>query len=327
MKKLITFTMMVILALLISGACQSQSLLERAASKARQKLEQKAEQKVEEKAEEKIDEVIEKQARENEVTDQSRKAPEGESSEQRDQRRMQGILKGIGISGEPVPVEESYSFTAKIQMHLETKDKNNKITSQGEFITYMNPDQVNFAYEILSGDLNNKGKGIFIVDMKNKATLFLSEEEGAKKGIVYGLDFSLEGNALQEEAANTDQEVRNIESINPNIKKTGRTKQIAGYPCEEYVYNDPENEGEIRYWLTDNLNLKTNNYLGSALKSSLWTAGAASGFLMESEAVNKKTGEISLMQVTEVNTSTGKKITMADYQITNLGNITMPANK
>lgn len=327
MKKLTTSAMMVFMALLISGACHSQSLLERAASKARQKLEQNAEKKVEEKIDKKIDEAIEKQAREKEEAGQNRTSSEGESSEQRDQRRMQGILKGIGISGEPVPIEGSYSFSSKIQMHMVTRDKNDKITSQGELITYMNPDQVNFAYEILSGDLDNKGKGIFIVDMKNKATLFLSEEEGERKGIVYGLDFPSEENALQEEAGNADQDLRDIESINPYIKKTGRTKQIAGYPCEEYVYDDPENDGEIRYWLTDKLNLKTNNYLGSALKSTLWTGGATAGFLMESEAVDKESGEKSLMQVTEVNTSAGKKFTMADYQITNLGNITMPAGK
>lgn len=323
MKKLITITLMVILAILIPGTCHSQSLLERAASKAKEKLEQKAEKK----AEQKIDESVEKQAAGNVSDGTDRAATPGESSAQRDQRRMQGILKGIGLSGEPVPIEDSYSFSSRIQMHMETRDKNNKITSEGEFITYMNPDQLNFAYEILSGEMNNKGKGIFIVDMKNKASVFLSEEEGTRKGIVYGLDFNPEENVIQEESVNSDKDTRNMESLNPNLKKTGRTKQIAGYPCEEFVYEDPENEGEIRYWLTDNLNMKTNSYMGSVLKSSLWTTGVTSGFLMESESLDKKTGEKSLMQVTEVNSSAGKKFLMADYQITNLGNITMPAEK
>lgn len=323
MKKLTTSAVLVIMALWISSACHGQSLLERAASKAKQKLEQRAEKK----AEEKIDGTIENQAKENEAAGQSRSETDGENSAQRDQRRMQGILKGIGLSGEPVPIEDSYSFSSRIQMHMESRDKNNKITSEGEFISYMNPDQLNFAYEILSGEMNNKGKGIFIVDMKNKATLFLSEEEGERKGVVYGLDFSPEKTVIEGDTGNPDKEIRDLESINPHIKKTGRTKQIAGYPCEEYLFDDPDNEAEIRYWLTDNLNLKSNNYLGLALKSPLWTTGVASGFLMESEALDKKSGERSLMQVTDVNVSAGKKFTMADYQITNLGNITMPADK
>jgi len=323
MKCRTTFGFLVLMAVLISNASYSQSLLERAASKAKQKLEEKAEKKVEEK----IDEAIEKQAEQNNTEDSEGQNSGAENPGQRDQRRMQGILKGIGLSGEPVPIEESYNFTAKIHMHMENRDAKNKITSQGEFISYMNPGQVNFAYEILSGDMDNKGKGVFIIDIKNKATLILTEEAGAKKGIVYGLDFRPEENVIPEGSGKAETDIRNIESINPQIKKTGRTKQIAGYPCEEYVYVDPENDGEIRYWLTDNLSIKTNNYLGSALKSYLWTAGSASGFLMESEMLDKETGEKSFMQVTEVDTNVGIKFLTSDYQITNLGNMTMPAGK
>ena len=125
MKKLTTSAVLVIMALWISSACHGQSLLERAASKAKQKLEQRAEKK----AEEKIDGTIENQAKENEAAGQSRSETDGENSAQRDQRRMQGILKGIGLSGEPVPIEDSYSFSSRIQMHMESRDKNNKITS------------------------------------------------------------------------------------------------------------------------------------------------------------------------------------------------------
>ena len=77
------------------------------------------------------------------------------------------------MSGEPVPVEDSYSFTELVQMHIESFDNSESKTSGGEFITHLNPEAQSMAYEVLSSDIGDKEQGLFIIDSKNKAIILL----------------------------------------------------------------------------------------------------------------------------------------------------------
>lgn len=325
MNRITIIFMMVTIALSVSLNANAQRILDRAINKAKEKLEQKAEEKVEQKIDEKIDQEIEKLEEKNRK--EGTEAPPRETSDERAQRRMQGILKGIGVTGEPVPYDEAYSFSTKIQMHLETIDKNGKKISDGEFITYMNPKDANFAYEVVSGDVGNKGKGIFILDFKNKASIILSEEEGKKSGLVYGLNFMIDENTVQEEF--TKEEVENTEftTLNPYVSKTGRTKKIQGYTCEEFHYNNPEEKQEATYWITKDLSLKTRDFFGSLFNAATFSHGMGWGYLMESESIDKETGKKTKMLVTDLSTNAGKNFNLAGYQITNIGNINIPAGE
>jgi hypothetical protein len=325
MKRFIIFCFVISITMCTSLSADGQRILDRAINKAKEKLEQKAEEKVEQKVDEKIDQEIEKLEERNKKEGET--GQPRESSEERSQRRMQGILKGIGVTGEPVPFDDAYTFSTKIQMHLETFDKSGKKISDGEFITYMNPKEANFAYEVVSGDIGSKGKGIFILDFKNKASIILSDEDGKKTGLVYGLNFMVDENAAKEEF--TQEEIENTEftTLNPYVSKTGRTKKIQGYSCDEFHYNNPEEKQEATYWITKDLNLKTRDFFGSLFNAATFSHGMGWGYLMESESIDKETGEKTKMLVTDLSTNAGKKFSMAGYQITNIGNINIPAGE
>ena len=289
MKRLIIICFVISITMCTSLSADAQRILDRAINKAKEKLEQKAEEKVEQKVDEKIDQEIEKLEEKNRK--EGEQGTPRETSEERSQRRMQGILKGIGVTGEPVPFDDAYTFSTKIQMHLETFDKSGKKISDGEFITYMNPKEANFAYEVVSGDIGSKGKGIFILDFKNKASIILSDEDGKKTGLVYGLNFMVDENAAKEEF--TQEEIENTEftTLNPYVSKTGRTKKIQGYSCDEFHYNNPEEKQEATYWITKDLNLKTRDFFGSLFNAATFSHGMGWGYLMESESIDKETGE------------------------------------
>jgi hypothetical protein len=325
MKRIIIICFVVPITLFASLNVSAQRVLERAINKAKEKIEQKAEEKVEQKVDEKIDEEIEKLEEKNRK--EGEKVQPKETSEQRSQRRMQGILKGIGVTGEPVPYDESYTFSTKIQMHLETFDKSGKKTSDGEFITYMNPKDANFAYEVVSGDVGSKGKGIFILDFKNKASIILSDEEGKKTGLIYGLNFMIDENAAKDEFTTDEIENTEFTRLNPYVSKTGRTKKIQGYTCEEFHYSNPEEKQEATNWITKDLNLKTRDFFGSLFNAATFSHGMGWGYLMESESIDKETGEKTKMMVTDLSTNAGKKFIMAGYQVTNIGNINIPSGE
>jgi hypothetical protein len=187
----------------------------------------------------------------------------------------------------------------------------------------MNPKDMNFAYEVLSGDVGNKGSGIFILDFKNKASIILSEEDGKKSGLIYGLNFMISNDS--EEINGEELEEVEFSSMNPYVSKTGRTKKILGYSCEEYRYDNPEEQVEGNYWITKDLDIKTKDFFGTLFKSTAWSSGLGWGYLMESESLDKQTGEKSRLEVTDIDPNANKKFSLSDYQMTNLGSINVPA--
>jgi hypothetical protein len=326
MKTLIRITLPVIFSFLIVQPAHSQRLLR----KLQDKVQERVEEKVEERAERKVDEAIDNQldkiekSLEKDDSNNAESASGRADNDSRRQERMQNIMKGIGISGEPVPVADSYSFNHLIQMHIESFDKRGKKESEGEFITHLNPQSKSMAYQMISGDFGQPGQGMFIIDAENGATIILSEENGEKTGLVYGMSsfFSSIGESYEQEAFEDTPESY---LLNPNVTKTGRTKTIAGYKCEEYKYNDETTESEI--WITTDLKMNTHDFFSTLFKTSLYSRGIPWGYMMEATTVEKETGEKSFMQVTRVDTNTDTRYSLSDYKLTNLGSFQMPVEE
>lgn len=326
MKPTLKNLVFVMFVLLIVQPAQGQRLLK----KLQEKVQEKVEEKVEERTERKVDEAIDKQLDQVEESLENKNEGAAESSaakadrdKQREQR-MQNIMKGMGMSGDPVPVADSYIFDHLVEMHIETFNKKGEKESEGQFITHLNPNTKSMAYEVVSGDLSQPGQGTFIIDAENGATIVLGEENGEKTGIVYGMGafFSSIGETYEEtEPAETPE----VFLANPNVNKTGRTKTIAGYKCEEYKYNDEESESEI--WITTDMKMNTQDFFSTLFKTNLYSRGIPWGYMMEATTVDKESGEKSFMQVIRVDDSSNTRFILDDYKITNLGSFQMPANQ
>jgi hypothetical protein len=286
------------------------------------------EEKVEERAERRVDQAIDNQLdkleKSLEKEDTGGEAESDADSDARRQARLQNIMKGIGISGEPVAVADSYSFDHLIQMHIESYDSKGKLESEGEFITHLNPQSRSMGYQMISGNIGQPGQGMFIIDAENGATIILNEENGEKTGFVYGLGtfFSTIGETYQEEEIPETQENY---LLNPNVKKTGRTKNIAGYKCEEYTFNDEETESEI--WITTDLKMNTHDFFSTLFKTSLYSQGIPWGYMMEATTRDKDSGEKSIMLVTRVDQNSNTRFVLAEYKVTNLGSFQVQAEE
>ena len=318
MKTFLRLALLTVFAVMMIHPANGQRILR----KLREKVEERVEKKVEEKAEEKVDEEIDKQLDKLEEALEKDADSSNTSTDEERQQRMQNIMKGFGMSGEPVPVADNYRFNHMIQMHVESYDANGTKESEGEFITHLSPDSKSMAYQMISGDMGEPGQGMFIMDAENGATIILSEENGKKTGIVYGLGtfFQTMGEDLEAEA-DLDETPESY-LANPNVKKTGRTKNIAGYKCEEYKYSDETSESNI--WITKDLKMNTRDFFSTLFKTSLYSHGIPWGYMMEVTTNDKETGEKSFMQVTKVDDNSNKSFSLADYEITNLGSFSIP---
>ncbi len=321
MKSAIKTAIVFSLILFVAQASNGQSLLDRVKRKANQKIEKRLEEKMDKAMDKQLDKVensIDSLAGHNE------KPGNYEENENMMQNRLNNMMKGIGMSGEPVPVEDNYSFTELVQMHIESFDNSESKTSGGEFITHLNPEAQSMAYEVLSSDIGDKEQGLFIIDSKNKAIILLNDEQGEKTGIVYGMGTLFEdiGDMAVEETEDDGEIPSNI-FANPNVKKTGKTKSIVGYKCEQYIYNDEEAETE--FWITDELKTSSADFFSTLFKTSVYTNGMGWGYVMESVSKEKATGDKTIMQVTKVDKNSTRNFKLSNYQITNLGSFKIPS--
>jgi hypothetical protein len=230
-----------------------------------------------------------------------------------------------GVSSEPVKFEDRYDFTSSVTMEFKTINKNGKEESDGNMITFFNPDEKYTAYEFINTDPKdqNDGKaGIFILDYKNKATIILSADN-ENSGIAYGMDEDFTDDRLNSEIENsTPVKDEETGTENPLLKKTGRTKTIAGYKCEEYRYDDKNITS--RLWITKDFHWSNRDMLQKAFSGSVYSHEVPDGFLMESETKDKSTGKKMIFRVTEVNKDKTISFNMADYEITNIGKMSLP---
>lgn len=324
MKHLLIIGLTALFSVFIFQPVSGQKLLRDIKNRAQQKVEDRVEQRANEKVDKEIDKQLDK-VEEAIFKDEEKNSEETENkgtSNNKSEERINNMMKRMGVGGEPVPVESTYSFDNLVQMHIESFDEKGKKISDGEFITHLSNDSKSMAYEFISGDMAQPGMGFIIIDAKNNATIILSEEKGQKTGIIYGL-----GSFLQTAGANNVDDIDFSETpetylANPNVEKTGRSKTIAGLSCEEYKYTDENTVSNV--WITKDLKMNTQDFFSTLFKTAVYSHGMGWGYMMEATSVNKENGEKSVMEVTRVDKNSNKKVVMADYQVTNLGSFGAP---
>ncbi|MBK6282843.1 MAG: DUF4412 domain-containing protein [Draconibacterium sp.] len=305
----------------VSGQRILKDIKNRAQQKVEERFEQRANEQVDKEIDKQLDKIEDAIFNDEKENTESQTNGNKNSSNSNSEERLTKMMTKMGM-GEPVPFESSYSFDNLVQMHIESLDEKGKKISDREFITHLSNDSKSLAYEFVSGDMAEPGMGFIIIDAKNGATIILSEENGQKTGIVYGL-----GTFFQTAAAGNVEDIDLSETpetyvANPNVEKTGRSKTIAGLSCEEYKYTDENAVSNI--WITKDLKMNKQDFFGTLFKTAIYSHGMGWGYMMEATTVNKENGEKSIMEVTKVDKNSNKKVVLGDYQVTNIGSFAPP---
>ena len=325
MNKKIFFAAAFMLAFIFVPA-NSQSLLEKLSKKVRHKAEKKAATVEEKNKDKKMDEQIDKSFNHVEKKYDKKKNNHKEDHNNSHNKAFNEYLDQMTNSNAAVKTEVKYTFNSSVAMDFKTYDQDGELEYEGSMISFYNPDKDYMAYTFVNGDAqlpNNDQIGTFILDYGNNSTIIL-RDDGSMSGIAYRMGDMINENDVKK-ISEENPEIKNVETdkdIGKYLKKTGNTKKILGYNCDEYKFDDEEISSEM--WITKEIKWRNRDMMKKIYSKSLATPDVEDGFLMESTTVNKKTGEKIVFNVTDINKDAKKIYDLTGYKITNLGSGKVP---
>lgn len=230
--------------------------------------------------------------------------------------RSSAMLKAMGINMTPANVKEKYEYSGHILMNMESWDENGESEGNLDYYTYVAEGEESFAMKF---EQEGKGMTTMIFDYENEAMIILSDDGSQKTGVVTqyeGLKDTVKNQLEEDEGIEADEE-GDYSSYNSNLKKTGRSKTIAGFKCDEYLYDDDEYEGVI--WMTGELPSDLWAKMFSANIISVATFANYGGFVMEMDQKKKGTKERFYSIVKEVNLKNPQTVSTSGYQMMSFG--------
>ena len=180
---------------------------------------------------------------------------------------------------------------------METYDK--KEVQKADFYTYFNSNTMNAGIEVKPVDYKEGDKSqpmVLLFDGENRTMMMLLVKEGPKTGFISGIpsDSAMAAQAKNQKGATAE---------NPTITKTGNSRVIAGYKCDEYKVVEANKDGYSNVWMTKDVKLKADKkYWGkSGLPSYYDYPGFEGGMLLAMEAFDKNNKPVMKMETKEIN--------------------------
>ncbi|MEN8124268.1 MAG: DUF4412 domain-containing protein [Bacteroidota bacterium] len=228
------------------------------------------------------------------------------------QPNNKNILYG---NNEDIPIESVYKFDTSVTYKMESVTDNKPVSMDYNMLFSKNNNYLATKMQNINSE-DFKGKEgtmqmTTILDDKNQAMIMLMEEQKIAQVI------SME--KIKDVAVNEENETSQMDINKPNIKKTGKSKKILGYNCDEF--ETITDDGKATFWITKELSIYHKNMF-SNLNRSLGGdqfnnfPDAAKGLMMEM-FFEGKNGEKNTMKVIDINKKSSE-ISTTGYQFMNL---------
>lgn len=297
--------------LMFSFSSISAQVVKDKTDRAKQRTENKVDRKVDQKIDDAVDQAFNKvssifkrkkksKKTKSQSSDPAQKAPSQEQTSTSQPSSMPSIF-----GNSDVKTADSYQFDIIVSVHTKTIKKSGKVKDDVDFDWMISNQGELFGMQTY--DKKNQ-KSTIIIDNSNKVMLTIMEKE--KKAMA----FSIQDTEDNEDVTDDEPDV--------NIKKTGRTKKILGYPCDEYTMDSEDMYGT--FWLTAQIKMFDMSSMPKRMKKyrkNSWDKHHLDGLMMESKMTEKtKKGRTYQTIATKVDKS-GQLINMSDYEVMSLGGL------
>ena len=215
------------------------------------------------------------------------------------------MMNAMGLTGN-VDYEEAYNFDAHIQMEITTYKKNGKLDNQMLYDSYVQKENADYAMEFS----DDGSKSLIIFDTKNSAMLILSNNDGEKTGFATTIDPEAMAELAEEYV---EEEEADMNAYKP--AKTGKSKDILGFKCDEYLVENEETE--VHMWVSEKLGKEMRKeWMGNQQTfGSMFTHAAyMNGMTLEYDVIDKG-GQKSVMQVKKIDLNHKHNVSTNGYNI------------
>lgn len=175
---------------------------------------------------------------------------------------------------------------------------------------HINATEETFAFV---GKENKSGSKemVIVYDNKNNVMVMLDEQKRSYMAMNVNAFMSAEMQARK--AQGVTKGTSNLE-----CSKSGKTKNIQGYLCEEYVCIDKEKDSKTEVWVTDKVPVN----IAKSAKGQAWATyfhglEGMNGMMMEGKFYEKGQLEAT-MEVTEMNEKANHSISLSSYKKTDM---------
>lgn len=201
--------------------------------------------------------------------------------------------------------EASYDFPIFMNMHITSYRKGK--SEETDMAYYINTAKSNFA-TTTTGD--KKGRDMLMVyDMKNNSMLMLNTKD--KTGMAININAFMSGEQIKQR----EQGAGGKADADFSCKKTGKSKTIQGYACEQYVCKDEDRNTRSEIWVTDKVPVNIAQSGGKGPMGAYFGGmHGVGGMMMEGEFYKNETLEAK-MEVTKIDPKANMSVKVSDYKM------------
>lgn len=267
--------------------------------KLKKAAERGAERAVERQVEKEVQKVTERQVE---------KAFEGfygpEEIDANNNKKGGSFMKSLNFN---VSTADQYSFTGSADMVVTSTDDKGKANDPVKMKSYLADDASYTAMEMNDESKKQQGQVVMIFDFEKSVSIMLMENEGEKSSFAFGFEDAI-SDSMMDSIPDTE------------LRKTGNTKNIIGYSCEEYILEDEDYIAH--YWISENpiegissLWSKNSKFLSKKFKSknSDYFSKLPDGNILEMNYKDKENESTSNMLVTGLSPNEKVTFIMDDY--------------
>jgi hypothetical protein len=206
---------------------------------------------VEKKTEEAARDIAEKQL------DKALESLYGDEENQSEEKRASNLSRMMNSLNMDAETKDAYYFSGYAEMEISGTEANGKAREPAQIKTYFNENE-NYSGMEFSENAKSKEKSTMIFDFDNDVSIVLMDNKGERYSIAMVMDWEqLSETAI--DAAQNESELADYKDF--SFERTGKTKTIHGYVCDEIAYEGPEERGS--YWVSRGSNKGMNSLWGS----------------------------------------------------------------
>ena len=261
------------------------------------------------KIEQKVDSAVDKSARDKAKEKEQADQKQPDKTPAQENTGTKGTGRGLFGGKIDIKYNDEYQFTGMIYMQMETYDNNDVI--KADYYTYFNSNTMNAGIDVKPVDAKEGDKAVptvFLFDNDNRCFMMLIDNKDSKTGIISTLpsDSAMAAQAKTQKGTTPEQ---------ATITKTGNSRVIAGYKCDEYKIVDAEKEGYSNVWMTKDVKLKADKkYWGKAGVPTYYNyPGFEGAMMLATESFDKKNKPVMKMETKEINDNLSHSISTVGF--------------